>query len=421
MDNFEDIQKKIEIYGQTHVLAFYNDLSKYEQQKFLEQLDKIDLEQIKKIYEQTKEKPDFSKCTIEPMPYIDKNKIDENKFENYENIGKEVIKSNKLAVVTMAGGQGTRLGHNGPKGTYDIGLDSHKSIFELLCDKLKIAKSKYEISIPWYIMTSRENNMQTIDFFEQNSYFNYGRENIIFFIQEELPTLSMTGKLLLDQKGIVKEAANGHGGVFESMYKDNIIQDMKKRNIEWIYIGGVDNILAKMVDPLFLGVTIQNEALVSAKSVAKVNPSEKVGVFCKKDGKASIIEYSEISDELRNKRNEQGELVFGQANIVNHLFHISALDLVCDKKLPYHIAHKKCDYIDENGQKVSSNEPNALKAEMFMFDILQYFDNVVILQVPREEEFAPVKNADNIGVDCPKTARELFIAEQKRKEMHSWK
>lgn len=415
MEKLEELKRKLEEYGQLHVLAFYDELNQEEQQKLLTQIEKINLRQMREIYEQTKEKPDFSKCVIEPMDYIDKNKISETEYKEYENMGKKAIKEGKLAVVTMAGGQGTRLGHNGPKGTYDIGLDSHESIFELLCDKLKEAKKEYGVSVPWYIMTSRENNKQTIDFFEQNNYFDYGKENIKFFIQGELPTLSMEGNLLLEEKGRIKEAANGHGGVFESMYKGNVIEDMKNKNIEWVYVGGVDNILAKMVDPLFLGATIKNNSLISAKSVAKVNPEEKVGVFCKKDGKPGIIEYSEISDDLRNKRNEQGDLVYGQANIVNHLFHMKALDMVNDKHLPYHIAHKKCSYINKSGEKVEPTEPNSLKAEMFMFDILCYFDNVVILQVPREEEFAPVKNADSAGVDCPKTARELYIAEQKRK------
>jgi UDP-N-acetylglucosamine pyrophosphorylase len=306
----------------------------------------------------------------------------------------------------MAGGQGTRLGHNGPKGTYEIGLESHKSIFELLCDTLKKASSNFEIKIPWYIMTSRENNKETVEFFEKNNYFNYGKENIKFFIQTELPMVDEEGKILLEEKWKIKKASDGHGGIFKSMYEKGIIDDMKNKGIKWIFINGVDNILANMVDDLLLGIAIDKNVLVAAKSIVKSYPEEKVGVFCKKNGKPSVVEYTEITKEMSEERDENGELKFGESHILSNLFNIEALIKMKENNFQYHVAHKKANYI-KNGELIKPTEPNAYKFESFLFDAFELLDDIVIMRVKREDEFAPIKNAQ--GVDSPETAKKLYL------------
>ena len=256
-------------------------------------------------------------------------------------------------------------------------------------------------------MTSKENNKETIKFFEENKYFNYGKENIIFFIQAEILMVDENGKILIDEKFNMKKASNGHGGIFNSMKDNKIIQNMKNKSIKWIFISGVDNILAKMVDPLLLGLAITNNVLLAGKSVVKKSPEEKVGVFCKKNGKPSVVEYSEISKEMSKERDLRGELKFGESHILCNLFNINFIEKISEDKLPYHIAYKKANYIDEDGKIVVAKKPNAYKFETFLFDAFEKVDKMIIMRVKREEEFAPVKNLE--GEDSPKTARELYL------------
>ncbi len=265
---------------------------------------------------------------------------------------------------------------------------------------------KYNVSIPWYIMTSRENNKDTVRFFEENNYFDYNKNDIKFFVQGELPMLSTSGKVLLNEEGLVKLAADGHGGVFESMFKNGIVEDMKKRNIEWIFIGPVDNPLAQMVDEVLIGLSEEEKSMSAGKSVVKANPMEKVGVFCLKDGKPSVVEYTEISEEMANRVDKNGGLAFGESHINCNMFNIKGIEKIGAEKLPYHVAFKKAAYMNENGKIINPEEPNAYKFESFIFDAFEKLDNMTILRVKREEEFAPVKNAE--GTDSPETAIRLY-------------
>ena len=289
---------------------------------------------------------------------------------------------------------------------YDLGLDTHKSIFEILCDTLKEARSKYGVDIPWYIMTSEENNEATENFFKEHDFFGYPESCVTFFKQGKLPMLSTEGKILLNEKGQIKEAADGHGGIFQSMLKDGVIYDMKSRGIEWVFIGGVDNVLVNMVDAVLIGLSEDKHVLAAGKSIVKAGPKEKVGVFCKKNGKPSVIEYSEISEEMAAETTPNGELKYGESHILCNLFNIKAIEKISKMDLPYHVAFKKAKYLDKDGNVVSPDSPNAYKFESFLFDAFESLDDMAILRVKREDEFAPVKNAE--GVDSPETARKLY-------------
>lgn len=395
-----------EKYGQEHLLQGYEMLSKEKQNLLLDDILTINFKEMKELYESTKVKSDFENSKIEPLAHITKSELNKEEIEKYTQIGEDVIKQEKLAVVTMAGGQGTRLGHSGPKGTYDIGLSSHKSIFEILCDNLKEAKQKYNVDIPWYIMTSEENNQDTVEFFEKNNYFDYTKTQVKFFKQGRIPMIDTNGKILREENGMIKQAADGHGGIFEAMRKNGVINNMREKGIEWIFVSGVDNILARFVDPVFIGKQVDEEMMTASKSVVKAYADEKVGVFCKRDGKPGVIEYTEISKELAEATDEKGGFLLGDSNIVNHQFHISVLDKISTQKLPYHVAFKKANYKNENGEMVEAIEPNAYKFEAFLFDIFSYVPDMLVFRVKREEEFAPVKNAE--GKDSPQTARELY-------------
>ena len=406
--DLEEVKATLKKYGQEHLLNHYETLDDAHKQKLLDEIKSIDFELINSLYQNAEKTQDNEGDVITPIDYLDKYKLND-QYKYYENLGKKAIKEGKLAVVTMAGGQGTRLGHNGPKGTYDIGLDSHKSLFELLCDGIKEEAKKYDVTIPWFIMTSRENNKETVDFFEKHKYFGYQKDkNLFFFIQGELPMVDTEGKILIGEDGLIKLAADGHGGIYESLVKTGMTKKMREMGVEWVFIGGVDNCLVKMVDPVLMGVAIDKNVTVACKSVVKANPQEKVGVFCKRNGKPNVIEYTEITDEMAEARDEDGELLYGESHILCNLFSVGAIERMGAEPLPYHVAFKKASYLDKDGKLVEPDSPNAYKFEAFLFDAFGEVDEMAVLRVKREEEFAPVKNADSAGVDCPKTAKELY-------------
>lgn len=407
-EKLEQVKQILKKYGQEQLLDGYNRLpGEKERQDFLNSILTVNFNQIEKLFQSIKEEKNFSDVKIEPIDFVDKEKLSKDEYAKYEQVGVKKIKSGKLAVVTMAGGQGTRLGHTGPKGTYDLGLDTHKSIFEILCDTLNEARARYNVDIPWYIMTSEENNDETEGFFKSHHFFGYPEKCITFFKQGKLPMLDTNGKIILDEKYRVKEAADGHGGIFQSMLKEGVIYDMKARGIEWVFIGGVDNVLAKMVDPILIGLSEETHATAAGKSLVKAGPKERVGVFCKKNGKPSVIEYTEISEEMAAETTDSGELKYGESHILCNMFSINAIEKISKMELPYHVAVKKAKYLDKDGNLINPDKPNAYKFESFLFDAFESLDDMAILRVKREEEFAPVKNAE--GVDSPETARKLYI------------
>ena len=401
----EEIKGILKKYGQEHLLNHYDKLDDVHKQKLLEEIENIDFELVDSLYRSTEKKEKSTKDEITPIDYLDKYKLNE-KYKYYENIGKKAIKEGKLAAVTMAGGQGTRLGHNGPKGTYDIGLNSHKSLFELLCDRLKEEGKKYGVTIPWFIMTSKENNKETTDFLEKNNYFGYDRDHVTIFMQSELPLVDTEGKLLISKELKIKEASDGNGGTYSSLRRSGCLADMKEKGIKWVFIGGVDNVLLKMADVTLLGMTAKQGVQIASKSVVKANPHEKVGVFCKINGHPKIIEYAELPEKMAEELDNNGELKYGESNIMCHLYTIEAIEKISKETLMYHSAFKKNSYIDETGKEIIPEEPNSYKFESFIFDAFEFFDEMALLRVKREDEFAPVKNRE--GSDSPKTAKELY-------------
>lgn len=401
----EQAKQILEKYSQEHILNFYDSLDDNKKEELLNQIFSIDFEQLQDLYANINNEKK-SECEITPIEYLDKSKLTESQKEEYKNIGSNVIKQGKYAVLIMAGGQGTRLGHNGPKGTFMLGINPDKSLFEIFCDKLKEIKNKYNVIIPWYLMTSKENNEETVAFFEKNNYFNYPKEYVKFFVQSEIPMIDKEGKILLKEDGLIKQAANGHGGVFESMFKNGIVDDMKQKNVEWIFIGPVDNPLVQMTDELMLGLAEETNAMAVGKSVVKAGPEEKVGVFCKKNNRPSVVEYTEITKEMCEMRDNNGELLYGESHINCNIFNIKSIERIGTDKLPYHTAFKKATYMNKNGEIIKPEEPNCYKFETFIFDSFEKLDNMQILRGKREEEFAPVKNKE--GVDSPETARTLY-------------
>ena len=414
----KEILKK---HGQEHLLVNYEKLSDTEKTRLLDQIFSIDFEEVKQLYALTKKEEKFGNDVIEPIEYTNRKDIPEAKKQELIDLGIKELKEGKYAIVTMAGGQGTRLGHNGPKGTFEVNINGEiKSIFELIFEKILVAKKLYDVEIPWYIMTSKENNNQTVAFFEKHHYFDYPKSKITFFTQGELPMLDVNGKILLTKENEVKFAANGHGGIFSSMLDSGIIFDMKSRGIDKVYISGIDNILANLVDPLFIGFMESNNSTAAGISIVKRNPQEKVGVFCKRNGKPSVIEYTEISEELANKTDANGNLEFGESHVLLNMFKLEGIEKIATEKLPCHVAFKQASYVNTEGKYVEGTEPNSYKFESFIFDGFEALNNMCILRDSREEVFAPIKNSSkNNQEDNEETARNLYInkIERNNKEL----
>ena len=407
MNILEQAKKLLKENNQDKLLNMMDKMSEDKREKLAQQIIDLDFVKLNNLYEETKEKPEILEKKLEHIKYVDEYKLSEDKSKLYAGLGEEIIKNNQYAVVTMAGGQGTRLGHKGPKGTFKIDVKPEpKYLFQILAENLERANKKYGVILPWYIMTSTENNKETVEFFKNNNYFGYDESKVKFFIQGNLPLLFKDGQLVLDKDYSIKLAADGNGCIYKAMAETGIISEMREKGIKWIFIGSVDNVLLNMVDPILIGLTINQNNEIASKSIAKKDPSERVGVFCKANGVPSVIEYSELPKEMAELRDEDGELLYGEAHIMCNLFSIEALEKISKQNLPYHVADKKTNYMNENGEFIEVTEPNAYKFEAFIFDAFNFFDDISILRGRREKDFAPVKN--KTGNDSPETSRELY-------------
>ena len=387
MERQELAKSLLQKYNQEHIIELLNTLEPKEKEQLINQVLKIDFEELSRLYQNTKNKESKDIGIISPINSMDKDKLSEKEKEELEKLGIEVIQNKQYAVITMAGGQGTRLGFCGPKGACK--LSNGKYIFEILTETLKKSKEKYGIMPYWYIMTSVQNNEQTIDFFETHNYFGYDKNKVKFFMQGTIPMLTCEGKLVIEENNI-KTASNGNGGVYVSLKKEKMLDDMRNKNVKWVYLCGVDNIMVKPIDPIFIGLTIKKNVDIASKAIVKNYPEEKVGAFCKRNGRPDVIEYIELSDEMKNSRDENGNLTYGDSGFISHLFSIDALERCTKLDMNYHLAIKN----------------NLYKFERFYFDVFKYFDDMLVMRVKREEEFAPIKNKE--GVDSPKTAIEIY-------------
>ncbi len=407
MDKEQELIQLLEKYNQDHIIKLLKKIDGAKRKELIEQIGNIDFDQIMELYEHTKKPVEIKENKIEATSYLDKAKLTKDQKEKFDDLGEQIIRSGKYAVVTMAGGQGTRLGHSGPKGTFKLDVyGKGKYLFEILADNLKEANKKYNTTIPWYIMTSKENNQDTIDFLEKNNYFGYDKNEVTTFIQGGLPLIDKQGKLLIGKELKIREASDGNGGTYASLRQSGCLADMKEKGIKWVFIGSVDNALLKMADVTLLGMAIDKDVEIASKSVVKANPHERVGVFCKMNKCPKVIEYTELPEKMAEEIDENGELKYGESHIMCNLYTIEAIDKISKEPLIYHSAFKKNSYIDENGKEVVPTEPNSYKFESFIFDAFEFFDDIAILRGKREDDFAPVKNKE--GVDSPKTAKELY-------------
>ncbi|KAK3329493.1 nucleotide-diphospho-sugar transferase [Apodospora peruviana] len=437
-EQLSQLREKYTEGGQSHVFTFYDSLSNDEKAAFFEQLSKFDATSIntiaaKALAESAADHGKPKDAILEPLPSSVATSVigtEQSKIDEWYKAGLDLISKNKVAVVLMAGGQGTRLGSSAPKGCYDIGLASHKSLFQIQAERIiKIAALGAEhasvaagkVDVPWYVMTSGPTRQPTEDFFAQHKYFGLDPKNVFFFEQGVLPCMSNDGKILLETKGKVAEAPDGNGGIYNAMVESGVLDDMKKRGIKYIHAYCVDNCLVKVADPVFVGYTASLDADIATKVVRKRNATESVGLILSKDGKPNVIEYSEIDKATAEARDpENPELLkFRAANIVNHCYSLRFLETIpqWSKRLPHHIARKKIPHVSlDSGETVKPSKPNGIKLEQFVFDVfpLTEMDKFACLEVRREDEFSPLKNAPGTGEDDPDTSRRDIMAQGAR-------
>ncbi|MDE5584331.1 MAG: UDPGP type 1 family protein [Ruminococcus sp.] len=400
---FDTAKEILEKYGQEHILAYYDALDGQEKEKLLSQIELTDFSVLENLVAENRHSSKRGKFS--PLGAVTIEDIEKNR-EKYYTTGAEALKKGKVATVLLAGGQGTRLGFDKPKGMFNIGVTRELYIFECLMNNLKKVADDTGAEIPLYIMTSEKNHDDTVNFFEEKNYFGYNKKYVKFFIQDMSPSADFNGKIYMESRSDISISPNGNGGWFSSVVRAGLLRDIKKKGVEWINVFAVDNVLQKMADPCFIGAVIESGSQAGSKVVSKVSAEERVGVLCLEDGKPSIVEYYEMTDEMRTLMTADGELAYKYGVILNYLFSVDRLEEIVEEKMPVHVVEKKIPYMDGEGKYVIPEKNNGYKFETLVLDMVHLQDSCLPYEVVRSEEFAPVKNAD--GVDSVETARTLL-------------
>ncbi len=392
---------KLTPYKQEHLLRYFDEITEEGRERLLAQIDDLNLSVLDFFHEKNEQ----TRGEFQPLGALTLDEIAANR-DKYRSTGLDAIRNGKAACVLLAGGQGSRLGFEHPKGMYNMGVNRELYIFQCLINNLMEVTDEAGAMVHLLIMTSESNDTETREFLMENKFFGYSEEYVHFFIQEMAPAVDEKGNILLADKDCIAMSPNGNGGWFSSLQRAGLINLLKSEGIEWLNVFAVDNVLQRMADPVFLGATIESGCTSGGKVVAKADPQERVGVLCLEDGMPSIVEYYEMTDEMITRRDENGVLAYNYGVILNYLFRTDKLIETLDKKLPLHMAHKKVAYVDESGSIVKPEENNAYKFETLVLDMIHMQDSCLAYEVVREKEFAPVKNKD--GVDSVVSARELL-------------
>lgn len=417
--NIEQLRNDYESAGQGHVFRFWDQLTDTQKTQFAEQLSEVDLQEMAHLIE-TLIRGDGSEETnfdaLEPAPYIahPENGGDSEKWAQARKSGEQALRAGRVAAFTVAGGQGTRLGYDGPKGTFPVTPVREATLFQVFAEKIQCASTTYETTIPWFIMTSRINHEATVSFFKENQFFGLGEENVIFFSQGMMPAVDFDGKLILEAKDSLALSPDGHGGSLRALVRSGASSKMEHLGIDIISYFQVDNPLVQAIDPTFIGFHLESQSEMSSKMIPKAYAEEKVGHFTILNDKLTVIEYSDLPDELAQQVDDEGQLRFRAGSIAIHILSRAFVEKMGRGQggLPMHRADKKIGAVNEQGITQKPSEPNGVKFEMFVFDSLPEASHPVVIETPRDEDFSPVKNAE--GVDSPESCRNDLLRQYAR-------
>jgi len=409
----QSLIKAFEQAGQGQVFRYIDELKATKRDQLIHQAETIDLDEVAALVAEHV-KGEHSEAVnlegLEPAPYIalPSNGGDSTRWEAAREAGAEAIKAGRVAAFTVAGGQGTRLGYDGPKGTYPVTPVSGKTLFQVFAEKIARSGKRFGVTIPWYILTSEINNAATVEAFESNDYFGLPKESVHFIVQGLVPAVDHDGKILLSDKGTIAMTPDGHGGSLRALVRSGAVAQMEAAGIDVVSYFQVDNPIIQCIDPAFIGFHVLGASELSSKMVPKAYALEKVGHFCTRDGQTLVIEYSDMPAEMQEQTNDDGSLRFIAGSVAIHVFDRRFIARVggdaTGVKLPFHRADKKIPFVNEKGEVVKPELPNGIKFEMFVFDALPLAQNPVIIEAARADDFSPVKNAE--GVDSPKTCKE---------------
>jgi UDP-N-acetylglucosamine/UDP-N-acetylgalactosamine diphosphorylase len=412
---FKYYRQRLERYQQGHLLAFWDELDQAQRAELLADLDQVDFERCRALIKAlVLNRPDLKlpdrlepPATFPATPTAEQQEL----YRRARETGADAIRAGKVAAFTVAGGQGTRLGYDGPKGGFRISPVRSACLFQLFAEYLLGTERRFGHRPRWYIMTSPSNHTATQEIFEQQNYFGLSKDDVMFFPQGQMPAFLPDGRIALAEKHRVALSPDGHGGSLQALARSGALEDMRARGIEHISYFQVDNPLVKVVDPLFVGLHIETGSEMSSKAVTKAHDLERVGNFCLADGKLLVIEYSDLPDELAHARNPDGARRFDAGSIAIHVLMRTFVEQLtrgdAAAQLPWHRADKKAATIDESGNVVVPSDPNVVKLESFVFDAIPLANNPLVVYTRREEEFSPVKNAE--GTDSPATARRDLV------------
>lgn len=400
---YEQIKDILIKHDQLHLLKYYDKLTEEQQANLLAQISSVNWHLLELL--QNRQDTETVKGKLEPLGALEVSEIEKRK-EEFTQIGIEALKAQKVGAVLLAGGQGTRLGFDKPKGMFNVGITKDLYIFECLIHNLMDVVNQINTWVPLYIMTSDKNHEDTVHFFEEKQYFGYNKDFIRFFKQDMAPSVDFNGKLLMEDKDRLSLSPNGNGGWFHSLQNAGLISHMKEIGIEWLTVFAVDNVLQRINDPAYVGAVIASGCDCGGKVVRKADPYERVGVLCLEDGKPSIVEYYEMTDDMIHLKDENGNLLYNFGVILNYMFRLDKLEEIVKKELPVHIVEKKIPYMDETGTFIKPDKPNGYKFEELVLDMIHLMDSCLPYEVVRNHEFAPIKNPT--GVDSVESARALL-------------
>lgn len=409
----QSLISKFEEAGQGQVFQFFDQLDESGKAKLLAQAETIDLSEISDLvqaYVLGEAHASLNLEGLEPAPYIalPNNEASATEWQRAFQTGADAIQAGRVAAFTVAGGQGTRLGYDGPKGTYPVTPVSEKTLFQVFAEKIHRSGERFGVTIPWFILTSEINNDATVEAFEANAYFGLPKESVHFIVQGLVPAVDLEGKILLSGKDTIAMTPDGHGGALRALVRSGAVDTMRAAGIDILTYFQVDNPIVQCVDPAFVGFHVLGQSELSSKMVPKAYALEKVGHFCVQDGVTKVIEYSDMPAAMQEETDAEGSLRFKAGSVAIHVFDREFIARVggdaAGEKLPFHRANKKIPYVDVSGATIEPEAPNGVKFEMFVFDALPLAKNPVIIEAARGDDFSPVKNAE--GVDSPKTCKE---------------